>query len=179
MVKSYRSLVALATVVDKHWLLKWPLLLQQKHRASLAGHKFRGQELFPQHLHNVIVHKFTAAGIAGSFLLGPCLATKSTSPSLLGFVTVSCCSFTAPSVLWSFLPYQGLALLPFGDVLTVRCLRFQPQEVTYQFILHVFEITTISQAMNFWNKLVYWFFRELVSFIKMGTFKDHVFCTWK
>jgi len=46
-------------------------------------------------------------------------------------------------------------------------------------ILHVFEVTTIGQAMNFWNKLVYWFFRELVLFIKTRTFEDHFFRTWK
>ena len=84
-----------ATVFDRHWPLKCPFLIQRKHRASLVGHECREWESVPQRLHNLIFCCIGApAGMAGSFLLGACLTTKSNAPSpFLGFLKVSCCSF--------------------------------------------------------------------------------------
>ena len=60
----------------------------------LSWAQIPGMKPFPR-LHTVVVCKFATAGIAGNFFLGPCLATESTSPPFLGFLMVSCCSFTA------------------------------------------------------------------------------------
>jgi len=175
MVSSLRSLLTLATVVERHWFPKWPFLLQRKQVASLTGQSWRGWEPLPHCLHlwstgGLSVEEVVL--VCGSFLLGGFLAVVGNEVSAFSLARrASCCVLTASCWRIIRLALFSLYLKSFRECL-VQYSHYKP--VLNQFVLHLFKFTTICKPVDFSNELFHGFIRQLVSPVKPCTFEDNV-----